>query len=158
MPVYLCPQTINNMKEQKTLAADKAVEFQTAAYRLVGQERYYFTAHLVEGSTIGNFGKDVYFMSLEVDESEPIWMEVSFDYDAPNSNGQTVLAPMRVDETLKGVDYRLLISFLNDQISKDQYEKIDFMPGDTGFTPYYSQLLVSIHDPELPGVVVCEAA
>jgi hypothetical protein len=158
MPVYLCYKTINNMKEQKTLAASKAVEFQQASYRLVGQERYYFTAQIVEGSTIGNFGEDVYFQSLEVDKTEPIWMEVSFDYEAPNSQGQTVLAAMRVDENLKGVDYRLLISYLNDQINKDQCEEIDFMPDDAGFTPYYSQLLVSIHDPELPGVVVCEAA
>lgn len=146
MPVYLCYQTVNNMQNKKTMAADKSVEFQTELYRLVGQERYYFTAHLVEGSTIGNFGEDVYFMSLEVDETEPIWMEVSFDIDAPNSNGQTVLAPMRVDETLKGVEYRALISHLNDQISKDQCEEIDFMPDDAGFTPYYSSILVSIHD------------
>ncbi len=141
MPVYLCYQTVNNMQNKKTMAADKSVEFQTELYRLVGQERYYFTAHLVEGSTIGNFGEDVYFMSLEVDETEPIWMEVCFDYDAANSQGQTVLAPMRVDETLKGVEYRALISHLNDQISKDQCEEIDFMPDDAGFKPYYSQLL-----------------
>jgi len=95
---------------------------------------------------------------LEVDEEQPIFMEVCFDYDAPNSHGQTVLTPARVDETLKGWDYRALISYLNDQISKDQCEDIDLMPDDAGFTPYYSSMLVSIHDPKLPGVVVCEAA
>lgn len=146
------------MKEKKTLYSTKSVVFQTAAYRLTGEERYYFTAHLVESSTIGPNGEDVYFMALEVDEMQPIWMEVCFDYDAPNSHGQTVLAPMRVDETLKGWDYRVLISYLNDQISKDQCEDIDLMPDDAGFTPYFNIFLVSIHDPELPGVVVCEAA
>ena len=146
------------MKEKKTLSASKSVIFQTAAYRLTGEERYYFTANLVESSTIGSNGEDVYFMALEVDEMQPIFMEVCFDYDAPNSHGQTALTPARVDETLKGVEYRALISFLNDQISKDQCEDVDLMPGDAGFTPYYVTMLVSIHDPELPGVVVCEAA
>lgn len=146
------------MKEKKTLSSTKSVVFQTAAYRLTGEERYYFTAHLVESSAIGANGEDVYFMALEVDEEQPIFMEVCFDYDAANSHGQTVLTPARVDETLKGWDYRALISFLNDQISKDQCEDIDLMPDDAGFTPYFNIFLVSIHDPELPGVVLVEAA
>ena len=147
----------------KTVYATKEVVFQMPAYRLTGEELYYFTAHVVCDSFYNpSTGQDEDYYLLQVDEMQPIFMEVAFDYDATNSHGQTVLTPARVDEVLKGQDYQQLISYLNDALANDQYSEVDLMPGDAGFTPYYitnnNELLVSVHDPALPGVVLVEAA
>ncbi len=141
----------------KRMTTTKVVTIQQAAYTKTGEEVYYFAATLEPNYHTDRFGRDVTELILVVDETAPIHMEVCFSFDHPKSAGQTALL-QRVDETLKGQDYHKLIDWLNNQLSKDDASEIDALPGEKGFEPYYleNEILVSVHDPALPGVVLVE--
>jgi len=141
----------------KRMTTTKVVTIPTPSYRLTGEEVYYFTATLEPNDYTDRYGRDVTEWIWQVDETAPIHMEVCFSFDSAKSAGQTALM-QRVDETLKGQDFRKLIDWLNNQLSKDDASEIDALPGEKGFEPYYleNEVLVSVHDPALPGVVLVE--